>query len=305
MKKYTVNDHLPFSSLNEDGIVVWKGASERAEPIHTHDFIEITYIFSGKAIHKINDASYTVGKGDLLFINYNDTHCFEAKDRFSYCNILLLPSFINEELIDSKNALDMLSISTFNSFYSDIGSIHPFLHFYKGETEELEHIIIRMVDEFDNRKPGYRSVLKSLTTILLIMIFRKMREVDNIDLIGKTNKLTPEIIDYINNNCFKKISANELAQKCFYNRAYFSRVFKDCFGMTLTTFIQKKRVSKAQQLLTETDMSVNEICSYVGYSDKTQFYKIFKKYSDNLSPNEYRKLFATSRIPKESDNSEQ
>ena len=305
MKKYTPNDYMPFRTLNEDGIVLWKGTSEHTEKIHMHEFIEITYIFSGKGIHKINGTSYSVVEGDFLFINYHDTHSFEPLDKLTYCNILILPSFINDELVNSENAIDMLMLSTFNSFCSDIKSICPFIHFQKNEVEEIEDLIEKMLVEFENREKGYRDVLKSLMNLLLIKVFRKMQLEDNIGTISKTSKLAPEIIEYIYKNCFEKISLSTLAQKCFYNPSYFSRVFKDCYGMTLTTFIQKHRISKAQHLLIESTMSINKIYLYVGYSDKTQFYKIFKKYSNGLLPSKYREKFGTiDNLKQDSDNSD-
>ncbi len=302
MYKYTASDHLPQHALNEDGIVVWKGPSEKNEKLHIHEFIELTYIFSGRGTHKINGISYPVSKGDLLFINYNNTHCFEYIEPMTYCNILMLPSFISTELLNSENALDMLMLSTFNDLCADIKSIHPFMHFHGKEVEKIESLIEDMIVEFNNKEKGYRSALKSLMTILLIKIFRKMQFEDNLGTIRQTGKLTAEIIEYIEKNCFEKISVNALAEKCFYTPSYFSRIFKDCYGITLTSYIQKQRIDKAKQLLTESDMSVNKICTYVGYSDKTQFYKIFKKHSDGLLPNEYRKKFSTIEALKRDSN---
>lgn len=294
MIKYTSTDYLPYHSLTEDGIVLWKGTAETIEKKHIHEFIEITYIFSGKGIHKINGVSYPVSKGNLLFINYNNTHYFEPIEPLTYCNIILLPEFISTELINSENAMDMLMLSTFNDLCADIKSIRPFLYFQGKAAKEIENLIEEMIDEFENKEKSYRSVLKSLLTVLLVKIFRKMQLDDNIGTIKQTGKSTLNILEYIEKNCFEKISINDLAKKCFYNPSYFSRIFKECYGITLTAYIQEQRITKAQQLLIESDMSINKICSYVGYNDKTQFYKIFKKYSDGLLPNEYRKKFSTA-----------
>lgn len=301
MKTYTMDDRLPFRSLHEDGIVLWKGDAVHPEPIHTHEFVEITYIYSGKGIHKINGTSYPVHRGDFLFINYNDTHCFEPIENLVYCNILLLPSFINNELINSENALDMLMLSTFSTINADLKSIHPFIHFQKKEAEEIESLINQMLVENENRDREFRTVLKSLMMVLLVKIFRKMQTDDSAIAINNTGKLTPEIIDYINKNCYEKISLSHLAQKCFYNPAYFSRIFKEYTGMTLTSFVQKQRIAKAQQLLVETERSVSDISSSVGYNDKTQFYKIFRKYSGGLLPNEFRSRYRDSGIPLPAD----
>jgi len=302
MYKYTASDHLPLHTLNEDGIVLWKGPSLKSEALHIHEFIELTYIFSGSGIHKINGISYPVSKGDLLFINYHNTHCFEFSEPITYCNILMLPEFISAELINSENALDMLMLSSFNDLCADIKTIRPFLHFEKKEAKQIEALIEDMLMEFENKEKGYRSALKSLLTILLIKVFRKMQSDDHIGTINQTGELAPEIMEYIEKNCFEKISINSLAEKCFYNPSYFSRMFKECYGMTLTTYIQKQRIAKAQQLLIESDLSINKICSYVGYSDKTQFYKIFKKHTDGLLPNEYRKKYSIIEKLKEESN---
>lgn len=300
MKKYTATEHFLYGrdiSVKDDGILLFKGTAENdIEKLHTHEFIEITYIFSGEGIHKINGVSYPVKRGDLLFINYTNTHYFKPTDKFTYCNINLLPSFVSSELINSENAMDLLMLSTFNTLYSDIKALRPLIHFQKNEADEVEVLIEDMLREFNNREKDYKTAIKSLLTILLIKIFRKMQSEDNIGGIEKTGRLTPEIIEYIENNCFEKISLKDLAERSFYNPSYFSRMFKNCYGITLSTFIQKQRIKKAQELLIESDISVNKICTYVGYNDKTLFYKNFKKYSNNMLPNEYRKKYASTAL---------
>ena len=36
-------------------------------PIHSHEFIELEYIYSGKGTQFINDIQYDVSKGDVIF----------------------------------------------------------------------------------------------------------------------------------------------------------------------------------------------------------------------------------------------
>ena len=47
--------------------------------------------------------------------------------------------------------------------------------------------------------------------------------------------------------------------------------------MTFKELLQEKRLNKAKQLLNETDISIVEIISLVGYENLTYFYKIFKE----------------------------
>ena len=46
------------------------------ETPHTHEFIEIVYILSGRMTHRINGQTYEVQHGDILFMNYGCIHEF-------------------------------------------------------------------------------------------------------------------------------------------------------------------------------------------------------------------------------------
>ena len=58
--------------------------------------------------------------------------------------------------------------------------------------------------------------------------------------------------------------------------------------MTLISYIQKKRIDEAVRLLRETDISVEEICRRVGYSEKKHFYKKFHEIT-GTTPSAFRK----------------
>ena len=59
--------------------------------LHTHEFIEIVYIMSGKMSQTIDGQKYDVRRGDIIFMNYGCTHSFSADGDFSYINLLFSP----------------------------------------------------------------------------------------------------------------------------------------------------------------------------------------------------------------------
>lgn len=73
--------------------------------------------------------------------------------------------------------------------------------------------------------------------------------------------------------------------------AYFGTVFKKNTGFTFLEYVSKVRMDQARRLLKETNRTVADICTSVGYSDVRYFTKSFTKYS-GLKPNEYRKLYS-------------
>lgn len=274
---------------SEENISINKYTVYKHEEIeaHTHDFLEIVYIWSGSGCHIINGATYPVERGDLLFFNYGDYHLFHTSAEMGMINCLIKPEFIGNELVESENALDILALSAFKDFTGLIDSILPKVKFLGRDLMEVEALFESMQYEFEQKALGYRAVLKSYLNVLLTKLFRVIKKSDVNDFYGDIGKVTPEILEFIEANYNKKLTLKELAKYSFYNPAYFSRIFKECYGKTLTEYITEKRMIEALRMIGETDLSIENICYLVGYKDRKQFYKLFKSYT-GLTPSKYR-----------------
>ena len=58
---------------------------------------------------------------------------------------------------------------------------------------------------------------------------------------------------------------------------------------TLTVFIHKVLIEKAQNLLAYSDYSLGEISTYLNFSSQSYFISIFKRYT-GITPGQYRKM---------------
>ena len=58
--------------------------------------------------------------------------------------------------------------------------------------------------------------------------------------------------------------------------------------MSLTEYINHRRVELAKKLLSKGDISVEEIAYRVGYSSKSSFYRVFTRIT-GTTPSEYKK----------------
>ena len=253
------------------------------EPEHLHEFIEVVYVMNGTGVHGINGVEYRVRRGAMLFINYRQTHYFKADGEMELWDILIDPEWISEKLIDSENAFELLTLSGFSAFQQEIDRKNPLVHFHGGERSRLERLIREMYEEQQAKEIGFETVLKAQINVLLTLIFRKMSA-------GKqeeTFSLTPDFLQYIRDHCAEKLSLEELSRSCFYNPSYFSRLFKEHYGMTLTEFVSQSRIEKACSLLEETSLSVEEVAEQCGFSSRNAFFKLFKE-KNGKTPQEYR-----------------
>ncbi|HBE13857.1 MAG TPA: hypothetical protein DCY74_06770 [Clostridiales bacterium] len=201
-----------------------------------------------------------------------------------YYNIFMKPEFISTELINQENAFEMLTLTMFEEFRASFDAGSPMVRFAGAEIRLIESIIAGILDEHTNKKIGYKVMLKSYMTALITHTFRKM------SLVQEENERVrlEEVLRYIEENCEQKLTLGMLAEQCFYNPSYFSRMFKEYSGVTLTDFIHASRIKKACELLEKTTLTVESIGFGVGYSDKTMFYRQFKKRMGML-PSAFRK----------------
>jgi YesN/AraC family two-component response regulator len=103
----------------------------------------------------------------------------------------------------------------------------------------------------------------------------------------KLTKVTEEISRYIRENYVHDISMQDAARHMNYSEAYFSKLFKQCFGKNFTAYLTGFRVEAAKKLLAQPDINVKEVGFAVGYQDSGYFTKVFKRITGK-NPTEYR-----------------
>ena len=81
---------------------------------------------------------------------------------------------------------------------------------------------------------------------------------------------------------------DELSGKFYVSKYYMSREFKRVFGVNVLNYIQKKRMDLAKELLTETDLSAEQIAKKCGFSGINYFARQFKK-TVGITSLEYRR----------------
>ena len=250
--------------------------------LHRHDFIEIVYISSGTATEYVDGAKYEVKRGDMLFINLGSDHAFEPHKDFAYVNISFLPEIVSDVIITKENAFSLLSLTAFNEMQKEAdGAV---ISFHGDERKEIENIIEAMQREYSGNRYGSKSVIECYMNILITKMLRKTQ----VGAYGNEGEsLWHELSDYIDHNLGSELTLSTLAQKCFYNPSYFSRMFKQKFGTSLTEYVGRKRVELAVKLLRETESSVDEIAHKTGFSDRSTFYHAFSKYTGKV-PSDFR-----------------
>jgi two-component system response regulator YesN len=84
------------------------------------------------------------------------------------------------------------------------------------------------------------------------------------------------------------LTLEEVAEHVGLSPYYFSKLFKDRFGVTFIDYLTEVRIERAKEEMRDPNKSLKEVCFLVGYNDPNYFSRVFKKQT-GLSPTEYRK----------------
>ena len=103
----------------------------------------------------------------------------------------------------------------------------------------------------------------------------------------RTAIIRAEISRFINAHYREDISMQDAAAALRYSDAYFCKLFKQCFKVNFSAYLNEYRVNKARQLILDPRLSLKDIGAAVGYSDANYFTRVFKRLTGQ-TPSEYR-----------------
>ena len=92
---------------------------------------------------------------------------------------------------------------------------------------------------------------------------------------SSASPLVRTVSAYVQEHLTENITADGIAQSLSPN--YLSSRFHRESGMTLRTFINQQRISKAKDYLKNTDRSILDISTFLGFSSQAYFQNVFKK----------------------------
>jgi AraC family L-rhamnose operon transcriptional activator RhaR len=294
-EKYFNTGHPIFVNLHKEPVKTH---------IHAHDFIEISYVSSGRGIHMIGEREYEVKKGDLFLINYNIPHEFRSLPELYDTHPLVInncvfkPEFIDSTMAESKSFYDIAKHLLFRSLFPSEMETNIDFKLIDVDTKDIEEIYKKINKEFNLKEDGYIELLRLYVTELMIIIFRTMRKAQHTPTKDSNGNMAivEKILDHLKGNYCKALNLQDLSMLVFLSPAYISRLFKDFTGLTLTDYIQTKRIEEACRLLHETDKKIVAIAEEVGYKDLKHFQQVFKKIT-GTTPSLSRRKKVISKNP--------
>lgn len=254
-------------------------------PKHTHNYIEVIYMCSGRTRHVINGEEVILKKGELLFLSQTATQeIYPAGEADIAVNFIVLPEFFEYGLNMMEPEENQLRSFVIDCLRGE-NEASGYLHFKVADILPIQNLVENLIWTLWNKQPNKRRTNQATMGLLFLQLMNYMDKLETDEKAGQ-QKLVISVLSYIESH-YKEGELTKLANSLHYDVYWLSREIKNRTGKTYTELIQAKRLSQAAYLLATTGLSVAEVAEAVGYDNISYFHRIFhKKYG--MTPRRYR-----------------
>lgn len=115
-----------------------------------------------------------------------------------------------------------------------------------------------------------------------------------------SNKLIVDILIYIDENINKKITMDEISKTFYFNKDYIMRLFKKELNITITDYINRRRIYNSLDSIKNTDYMMIKVALNNGFFSQEYFCETFTKVIGE-NPLCYRKFTKTGSFVTEEE----
>lgn len=174
----------------------------------------------------------------------------------------------------SEQQLKSAHIQLLTAVSARLRQQHPDLVEQENRGSHIANVIVEMYGE---------NTFEELQQTAIKMIQQLMGHVD----FNQSDVLVNKMMHLIEQQFDQPLRLETLAEVFNYNSAYLGKLFKNHTGDYFNTFLDKVRIRKAKELLTQGE-KVYQVAEKVGYANVNYFHSKFKKYVGE-SPTAFRK----------------
>ncbi|HFU4519059.1 TPA: helix-turn-helix domain-containing protein [Streptococcus suis] len=265
-----------FFFQNKD-IFMSKHSRYAPYPEHTHQFLEINYVYKGHCRQRINDQLFDLKEGDILLMDVESRHSIEALgDEDILINILFQNKGVSINWLKQLQGENSLLYQFLLSDSSQHFKRNNFLLLHTEEDTPVRQIVLEMMTEYFLPQDFSQQMLKHYLPLFFYHLARLLPTVEKTVDLQLEESTYAQVLKIIDRE-YATIGLAELAQRLNFNKNYLSNLIKTESGQTFTQLVNQRKLMKAQLLLKTTQLPIQEIALSVGFSNKTYFYDKYKE----------------------------
>ncbi len=255
--------------------------------------IQGTRLSYNKSVKALNNK--ILGNNDSIYY-CNGAKIAISSENTGFYNTVLFERLTGEvELCNKSNIINLLD-EYFTKMDFESRDISVLEDFYSKFCTYFYRVFVNKSQEFHTFFEGKDNSFKEFQqfwSINQLNIYLKRYLIKICDFIAglksgsPSRKIIERVIEYVNENYYKDINLNTIADHFDKNNSYLSVLFKKETGKNFIDYLIHVRIQKAKNLLEQTGLKIPEIARKVGYPNEKYFFMAFKKVVGK-SPQQYR-----------------
>lgn len=245
-------------------------------PLHDHNYDELYYLVDGNINYFIENKSYTVKPGCMVFIPKGVMHkTFSAESWYHEKYVLNFPN-------------DLLPQKLYRTLRNEL-FIHPIILIPERQRAKVEKIFIGIENEKKYEDEYSSEIIRGYIYQLVATLVRAGAK--SVEYISEAQPdYIVKVSEYVEENYNEDIRLPYIAEKLGYSPTYISRKFKEVYGMAFANYVNAYRIIKAVELLEQTDYTITNIATRCGFGNSNYFCRVFREIK-GITPHQYRIKF--------------
>lgn len=266
--------------------------------MHIHDFYELNFIIEGQGYHYFNNGCYKIGKNDIFIIPPGYWHGYYPTQSIKLYHIMLHKNFF----IHYSKELNLLpAYPIMLTMEPSYGSQNN--RYYLNLSDEQMNALLPQLEAvaalYSNASDDIAPMARSLSMYILAYTCRIYKE----KYICKGNEVWEhsvsrnilKCINYIQEHYGENITLDTLTELSNVSRATLFRYFIKLTGATPINYLNAFRLSKAREMLGQSDLSIAEIAVACGFYDSSHLNRFFSR-AYGCTPGQHRRTLRGAAV---------
>ena len=268
----------PGYNFNYDRIIRKPHYEMSAAEAYT-DFYGIFYMVKGERLIYSPNFTTIVQAGEMVFIPkyiYRRT-TYISNEPYERILLKFTDSMVSE-------LFDTIGMESYQELCAE-----RVVRFEKSTQEKIMTIMRDMEQEWNCYNKYSELVLKGLLNKLIILCLRE-RIIGgvNVGSMEKRHDCLANAIKYIKTHLHESLTLEAVAHQVNISASYLSKIFINYLHTPFSAFVLNEKITYAQKLLSDSNLSITEIAVEAGFSSNAYFSDCFKR-STGMSPMQFRK----------------
>jgi len=252
--------------------------------VHSHEFYELVVILAGHGRHITDREEYPIEAGDVFLLRGDMAHGYAGMARMALVNILFDPGRLGLPRGYLQDVPGYHALFHVEPQLRVQDRFRNRLHLAEEELTEAAGMIVRLQQELEHKRPGYRFQACADLMVLIGFLSRCYSHVNRHS--DRSFLRVGEVLSYIEQHYREPLTIGQLTRVAHMSESTLLRTFRRVLGRTPMEHVIRQRILRATELL-KGDARITEAAYECGFGDSNYFSRQFRQVM-GVSPRQFR-----------------